>query len=159
MNKILITACLLISTLAYAEQVTTVGNLTIKMPDMHNNWLKVYKDNKVILDEACFGACEIFSVKSKSFDFKLSDGVVISDRKTAFNLKPANITIFQTGWFNQNNVIGFVVSSAGASGLSGSQSIYTIDIESGEISKDYQDFDYGCCFRDDWNPASCTKGS
>jgi len=149
MNKLLLTICLLISTSLYAEQSTTVGNLTIKMPDKHNNWLKVYKDSELILDEQCSGACEILSVKSKSFDFKFSDGVALPDRKNAFNLKPKNITTFKTGWFNQNTVVGFVFSSAGASGLSGSQSIYTIDVKTGEISEEYQSFDYGCCFRDD----------
>ena len=149
MNKLLLTICLLISTSLYAEQSATVGNLTIKMSDRHNNWLKIYNDGELVLDKQCSGACEILSVKSKSFDFKFEDGVALSDGKNAFDLKPENITTFKTGWFNQNIVVGFVVSSAGASGLSGSQSIYTIDIKTGDVSKEYQDFDYGCCFRDD----------
>ena len=146
MNKLLLAICFLISTSTYAEESATAGNLTIKMFDKHNNWLKIYKDDKIIFDKTCWGACGIYTVKSESFDFVTHDGVAIVDNKVAFHLEPKNITIFSTGWFSQNKVIGFVVSNAGGSGRSGSLSLYTINIDSGEISEEYKSFDYGSGF-------------
>ena len=143
MNKLLLAICFLISTSTYAEESATVGNLTIKMFDKRDNWLKIYKDDKIIFDKTCWGACGIYTVKSESFDFKTNDGVVVVDDKVAFNLEPKNITIFSTGWFNQNKVIGFVVSNAGASGRSGSLSLYIINIDSGDISEEHESFDNG----------------
>jgi len=32
----------------------------------------------------------------------------------SFKLHPDNIEVFKTGWFNQNEVIGFVQSSTGS---------------------------------------------
>jgi hypothetical protein len=50
--------------------------------------------------------------------------------------------VFKTGWFNQNEVIGFVQSTTGATGLSGGQTIYIIDIDSGNVSTLENSFDY-----------------
>jgi hypothetical protein len=141
MNKLLLTLCLFISTLALAEQSTTVGNLTIKMQDNYNEWIKVYKDGKLVLEKKCTMMCAIFVVKSEAFNFRYEDGLVKSDGKAAFKLHPDNIEVFKTGWFNQNEVIGFVKSTTGATGLAGSQTIYTIDIESGEVSSLREEFD------------------
>ena len=146
MNKLLLAICFLISTSTYAEESATVGNLTIKMFDKRDNWLKIYKDDKIIFDKTCqeaWGACRIYPVKSESFDFVTHDGVAIVDNKVAFHLEPKNITIFSTGWFNQNKVIGFVVSIAGGSGRSGDLSLYTINIDSGDISEEHESFDNG----------------
>ena len=148
MNKLLLAICLTVSILAYAEQSATVGNLTIKMSDKNNDWLKIYKDDKIVLDESCSFVCDILSVKSDSFEFKIYDGLVIADEKTAFNLHPDNIVVFKTGWLSQNDVVGFVVSSGGANGLYGSQTIYTIDIDSGDVSKESQEFDNNLSFID-----------
>ena len=141
MNKLLLTLCLFISTLAFAEQSTTVGNLTIKMQDNYKEWIKVYKDGMLVLEEKCTMMCEIYVVKSESFDFRYEDGLIKVDGKMAFKLHPDNIEVFNTGWFNQNEVIGFVQSTTGATGLAGSQTIYTIDIETGEVSSLREEFD------------------
>jgi len=146
MNKLLLAICLLISTSMHAEESAIVGNLTIKMFDKRDNWLKIYKDDKIIFDKTCLdagGACKIYPIKSESFDFVTHDGVAIVDNKVAFHLEPKNITIFSTSWFNQNKVIGFVVSIAGGSGRSGNLSLYTINIDSGEISEEHKFFDNG----------------
>jgi len=141
MNKLLLTICLLISTSLYAEQSTTIGSLTIKMQDSYDDWIEVYKDGKLILEEKCLMMCEIYIVKSKSFDFRFEDGLVKTDGRVAFKLHPDNIEVFKTGWFSQNEVIGFVQSITGATGLSGSQTIYTIDIDSGDVSILDKEFD------------------
>jgi len=137
---------------------TTIGNLTIKIRDGHQrktmhrgnwvrsyseDWLKVYKDGKlVLLEENCTRMCEIYIVKSESFDFKFEYGLVKADGKTAFNLHPDNIEIFKTGWFNQNEVIGFVQSTTNAIGEDGNLTIYTIDIDSGDVSTLYKEINW-----------------
>ena len=141
MNKLLLTICLLISTSVFAEQSTTVGNLTIKMQDSNDEWIEVYKDGKLVLEEKCTMMCEIYIVKSESFDFRFEDGLVKADGKTAFKLHPDNIEVFKTSWFNQNEVIGFVQSITGATGKYGIQTIYTIDIDSGDVSILDKEFD------------------
>ena len=130
-----------ISTLALGELSATVGNLTIKMQDNYNEWIKVYKDGKLVLEERCTMMCDIYIVKSESFDFRFEDGLVKADGRVAFKLHPDNIEVFKTGWFSQNEVIGFVQSTTGATGLAGSQTIYTIDIDSGDVSTLDKEFD------------------
>jgi hypothetical protein len=51
------------------------------------------------------------------------------------------IEVFKTGWFSQNEVIGFVQSTTGATGLAGFQHIYTIGIDSGDVSTLDKEFD------------------
>jgi len=160
MTKLLLTICLLMSTAAaYLESDmredsdypapriettiydATIGNLTIKMQDGNDEWIEVYKDGKLVLEEKCTMMCDIYIVKSESFDFRFEDGLVKADGRIAFKVHPDNIEVFKTGWVNQNEVIGFVRSSTGATGLAGFQHIYTIDIDSGDVSTLDKEFD------------------
>jgi hypothetical protein len=87
MKKLLLTICLLIPISTYAEQSTTIGSLSIKMQDGNDDWIEVYKDGKPILEEKCAGMmCEIYVVKSESFDFRFEDGLVKPDGRTVFRL-------------------------------------------------------------------------
>jgi len=143
MQSILLIVCLILSTLTFAEQTTIIGNLTVKIHDGREDWIKVYKNNKVVLREECRGIlCEIYIVNSKTKDFRFEDGMVKPDGKTAFNLSTDNIKIFKDGWFNQNNVIGFVQTTTGATGIAGSRDIYIIDIDSGDLSIIEDSHDY-----------------
>ena len=141
MKKLLLAFYLLISFASYGEYSTTVGNLTIEMQDGNDDWIKFYKDGKLILEEKCTMMCEIHIIKSKSFNFKFEDGLVVTDGREALNLHPDNIKVFKTGWFDQNEVIGFVVSTTNATGKYGSQTLYTVDIDSGEVSSQHNEFD------------------
>lgn len=51
------------STITFAEQTTIIGNLAVKIHDGREDWIKVYKNNKVVLKEECRGIlCEIYII-------------------------------------------------------------------------------------------------
>ena len=143
---LLILICLVSLFSSAVDEILQTGNYgNIKINQTENKVIVLYKDQTIIeLDDLHCSLCAgVYLLHSKNrHDVKwiesghpLVDGQVLSDLDFQ-KIKPYE------GFKKNQKVIGIFTAGSGASGKSGFESAYHIDIQSGEVREETFSYDY-----------------
>jgi len=126
-----------------AIETVKIGNLVISELDnkiniSFNNYSILELDNQVC--GLCGGTYILHSPNKKDVEW-IEAGYPLVDDKVLSGVDLRNITPYINP-DNSRKIIGFFQAGAGASGLSGSNTSYHVDIKSGEITQNTYTYDY-----------------
>ena len=120
-----------------AIETVKIGNIVISELD---NKINISLNNYSILELDSGGTYVLHSPNKEDVEW-IESGYPLVDEKVLSGVDLRKITPYINPE-NSKKIIGFFQASAGASGLSGSNTSYHVDIKSGEITQNTYTYDY-----------------